>query len=246
MGLDVWLCTGDHELTALACARQVGIDESNVCAQVSPEGKADLVTRLQKRSLGGNPAAVRNHERNKSRRKRVAVVGDGINDAVALARADVGIAIGAGTEVAVEAADVVLVRSSLHDVVMALHLSRVVFHRIRWNFLWALGYNLVALPFAAGIFYPFTGFRLPPAFAGLMMAFSSVSVVTSSLLLRLYTKPIIHENGHLEESSFFSRLCCCFRRPHSSSLVRSRNGRGYRDVAVEDTSAIFEMLPVIT
>jgi Cu+-exporting ATPase len=250
MGLDVWLCTGDHELTALACARQVGIDESNVCAQVSPEGKADLVTRLQKRSLGGNPAAVRNHERNKSRRKRVAVVGDGINDAVALARADVGIAIGAGTEVAVEAADVVLVRSSLHDVVMALHLSRVVFHRIRWNFLWALGYNLVALPFAAGLFYPLTGFRLPPAFAGLMMAFSSVSVVTSSLLLRLYTKPIIHEDGHLEETSFFSRLCCWFRqRPQSSSLARSRNWHGYRDVAVEDASAIeheIEMLPVIT
>lgn len=195
MGIEVWMCTGDHEMTAKAVAREVGIDADNVCANVSPEGKADLVTRLQKRRHTVSSWFGRAQKRPGS----VAVVGDGINDSIALARADVGIAIGAGTEVAVEAADVVLVRSNLHDVVIALHLSRVVFDRIKINFVWAMGYNLFALPFAAGVFYPLTDWRLPPAFAGLMMAFSSVSVVTSSLLLRLYTKPTISHDGCLED-----------------------------------------------
>lgn len=210
MGVDVWMCTGDHELTAQAVAREVGID--NVTASCTPEEKADLVTRLQKRRRPGSNFP-----------GRVAVVGDGINDSVALARADVGIAIGAGTEVAVEAADVVLVRSSLHDVVVALHLSRVVFNRIRLNFGWALAYNVIALPFAAGVFYPWTDWRLPPAFAGLMMAFSSVSVVTSSLLLKMYSKPIIDDDGSFESGSCLiqalRRICCClsFSRGHSSA-----------------------------
>ena len=150
---------------------------------------------------------------------------------MALARADVGIAIGAGTEIAVEAADVVLVRSSLHDVVIALHLSRIVFQRIRINFIWALAYNVIALPFAAGAFYPWTDWRLPPAFAGLMMAFSSVSVVTSSLLLKSYTKPIIGEDGALQSGSAAGRFChqcvaattalfCCFRSTSTAAMGR--------------------------
>jgi len=191
MGVEVWMCTGDHEATAIAVAQKVGIDKHNVCSDVKPEGKADLIRRLQKRRMGRSGG--------KDVLNKVAVVGDGINDAVALAQSDVGIAIGAGTEVAVEAADIVLVRSSLHDVVVSLHLSRVVFDRIRLNFVWAMAYNLFALPFAAGVLYPFTDWTLPPAFAGLMMAFSSVSVVTSSLMLRLYVKPIIHEDGTLDE-----------------------------------------------
>lgn len=214
MGVDVWLCTGDHELTARAVARSIGIDEDNVCAGVSPEGKADLVTRLQKRDRSLPPKGVRRLRKTRQSGK-VAVVGDGINDAVALARADVGIAIGAGTEVAVEAADVVLVRSSLHDVVVAFHLSKVVFRRIILNFVWATGYNIFALPFAAGVMYPFTDFRLPPELAGLMMAFSSVSVVTSSLLLRRYLRPTIVEDGKLKGGkgclmvveNLLSRLC---------------------------------------
>jgi Cu+-exporting ATPase len=189
LGIDVWLCTGDHELTALAVAHECGIDEENVCAGVTPEEKANLVTRLQKRNRG------------RTARGFVAFVGDGINDAVALARADVGIAIGAGTEVAVEAADVVLVRSSLHDVVVAFHLSKVVFRRIMMNFFWALGYNVFALPFAAGILYPIMSKPLQPEWAGLMMAFSSVSVVTSSLLLRRYRRPSIDVDGSLKGAS---------------------------------------------
>ena len=200
MGVDVWMCTGDHELTAQAVAQKVGIDEDNVCSNVKPEGKADLIRRLQKRRVRKG--------RGKMIENKVAVVGDGINDAVALARSDVGIAIGAGTEVAVEAADIVLVRSQLHDVVVSLHLSRVVFDRIRLNFVWAMAYNLFALPFAAGMLYPFTDWKLPPAFAGLMMAFSSVSVVLSSLLLRTYVKPVINDDGHLDERGCATSCGC--------------------------------------
>lgn len=203
LGIDVWMCTGDHDSTARAVAQEVGIPEENVCANVNPEGKADLVTRLQRRRMKKKKSVWEKEERQGG---SVAMVGDGINDSIALARANVGIAIGAGTEVAVEAADIVLVRSNLHDVFIALHLSRVVFSRIQMNFIWALGYNVFALPFAAGILYPLTDWRLPPAFAGLMMAFSSVSVVTNSLLLRFYSKPTIDEDGNIELTRF-ARFC---------------------------------------
>jgi Cu+-exporting ATPase len=227
MGVDVWLCTGDDEVTALAVARDVGIPDENVCAGVKPEGKADLVSRLQKKDR------LRSHGRDKRARRhqqgRVGFVGDGINDAIALARSDVGIAIGAGTEIAVEAADIVLVRSSLHDVVVALHLSRVVFRRITLNFIWALAYNLMALPFAAGVFFAFTNFRLPPQFAGLMMAFSSVSVVTSSLLLRTYSKPTILPDGNLHHSG-----CCC-RLGYANVVHPIRRGPAYSDLRMSSS-----------
>lgn len=196
-GLEVWLCTGDHVRTASAIARECGIEPQNIVAGATPQDKAQLIERLQQ---GGehntvtspwwwySPVATNPH-------RLVAMVGDGINDAVALVQADVGIALGAGTQVAVEAANVILVRSALADLCVALDLSRVVFRRIVMNFVWALGYNLIALPVAAGVFTPWTDFRLSPEMAGLMMAASSVSVVTSSLLLRLYRRPEVRTLG---------------------------------------------------
>ncbi|EXC35838.1 Copper-transporting ATPase RAN1 [Morus notabilis] len=169
MGVRPVMVTGDNWRTARAVAKEVGIHD--VRAEVMPAGKADVIRSFQ------NDGST------------VAMVGDGINDSPALAAADVGMAIGAGTDIAIEAADYVLMRSNLEDVITAIDLSRKTFSRIRLNYVFAMAYNVVAIPIAAGVFFPSSGIQLPPWAAGACMAMSSVSVVCSSLLLRRYRKP---------------------------------------------------------
>ena len=164
LGVSVAMLTGDHRLTAEAIARQAGLDR--VLAEVLPEDKARTIKVLQAEG------------------RRVAMVGDGINDAPALAQADVGIAMGSGTDVAIDAADVTLMRGDLNGVVTAIELSRATIRVIRENLVWAFGYNTILIPVAEGVLYPVWGVLLSPILAGSAMAFSSVSVVTNSLRLK--------------------------------------------------------------
>ncbi|WP_242720541.1 heavy metal translocating P-type ATPase [Microcoleus vaginatus] len=166
MGLRVMMLTGDTASAAAATAQQLGLAAADVLAEVRPEGKARAIATLQAQGC------------------KVAVVGDGINDAPALAQADVGIGLHCGTDVAVETAQIVLMRNALMDVVESIELGRATFNKIRQNLFWAFGYNTLGIPVAAGILLPATGILLSPAAAGAFMAFSSVSVVTNSLLLR--------------------------------------------------------------
>lgn len=153
----------------LCFVMQLGIQD--VRAEVMPAGKAEVIQSFQKDG------------------STVAMVGDGINDSPALAASDIGIAIGAGTDIAIEAANFVLMRNNLEDVITAIDLSRKTFNRIRLNYVFAMAYNVIAIPVAAGAFFPSLGVKLPPWAAGACMALSSVSVVCSSLLLRRYKRP---------------------------------------------------------
>ncbi|MFH1368458.1 MAG: heavy metal translocating P-type ATPase [Elusimicrobiota bacterium] len=163
MGKKVYMITGDNKKTADAVSRELGIE--NVISEVLPAQKAEVIERLKSESRG------------------VIMVGDGVNDALALASADVGIALGSGTDVAIESADIVLIKDKVMDVAATIDLSVCAMKTIRQNLFWAFFYNVIGIPVAAGVLYPFTGFLLNPMIAGLAMAFSSVSVVANSLLI---------------------------------------------------------------
>ncbi|CAG7990750.1 unnamed protein product [Penicillium salamii] len=188
-GIDVWMISGDNPVTAQAVGRIVGIPTDNIIAGVLPEQKAEKVRYLQK-TLQKQPKAgwFGSKKQPSSTRAIVAMIGDGINDSPALTAADVGIAIGSGSDIAISAAEFVLISSGLTSLLTLVDLSRVVFRRIKFNFGWALIYNCIAVPVAAGVFYPIvsngTHIRLDPVWASLAMALSSVSVICSSLLMR--------------------------------------------------------------
>ncbi len=170
-GIKVHMLTGDNIRTAKCVANSIGIPLTYVKADALPEDKVAYIRQLR---ING---------------EHVAMVGDGINDSPALAEADVGIAIGSGTQIAHEAAGIVLVNSKLTDLLVAIDLAKTIYFRIKLNLFWALGYNILAIPIAAGLFYPFTHMALPPYIAAFAMALSSVSVLTSSLSLNRYRPP---------------------------------------------------------
>lgn len=182
MGLTVIMLTGDNNRTAAAIQKQLGI--SQVMAQVLPQDKEERIRSLQAQG------------------KRVAMVGDGINDAPALIRADVGIAIGAGTDIAIESADVVLMHSDLSDVATAIQLSKSVIRNVRQNLFWAFFYNMIGIPLAAGVFYPLLGLRLSPMFGAAAMSLSSVCVVGNALRLRNFKPRVVSgENMQMVEKT---------------------------------------------
>ena len=181
LGIDVVLLTGDNKRTADAIGRELGV--STVIAEVLPQDKERVIADLQAQG------------------KKVAMVGDGINDAPALARADVGLAIGAGTDVAIESADIVLMKSDLMDAVTAVELSKATIRNVKENLFWAFCYNSIGIPLAAGVFFPILGWQLSPMFGAAAMSLSSVSVVSNALRLKLfkpcllYTSPSPRDRG---------------------------------------------------
>ncbi|MCK6582499.1 MAG: HAD-IC family P-type ATPase [Anaerolineales bacterium] len=179
LGLEVVMITGDNRRTAEAIARKVGIDQ--VLAEVLPQDKAEEVKKLQAQG------------------KKVAMVGDGVNDAPALAQAEVGMAIGSGTDVAKETGDIILIKDDIRDVVVALEVAKATMRKVKQNLFWAFVYNTLGIPLGAGLFYPFVSVIISPELAGLLMAVSSVSVTLNTLLLKGF-KPSVG-GGHKVEQS---------------------------------------------
>ncbi len=217
LGMEVVMLTGDNERTAAYIAQEVGVD--NVIAEVLPTHKQQQIRTLQEQG------------------KKVAMVGDGINDAPALARADVGIAIGAGTDVAIESADVVLMKNDLADVVTAIRLSKAVIRNIRQNLFWAFFYNVIGIPLAAGVFFPVLGWQLNPMFAAAAMSLSSVCVVSNALRLRFFKGESIHadtqniikieEKGEviiMEKKVIIEGMMCQHCRAHAEKALNGIEG----------------------
>eukprot|EP01031_Cornospumella_fuschlensis_P029002 gene29002-35007_t len=219
LGMDVWMITGDNPTTAEAIANKLDLSSDRVLAGVLPQDKSQKVKQLQ------------------SEGHVVAMVGDGINDSPALVQADLGVAIGAGTQIAIESASMVLIRSNLFDLLVALDLAKVVFQRVRQNFLWAFVYNVVAIPWAAGLWFPWTHHMLPPQYAGLAMAMSSISVVLSSMALKLYKRPAVAEGGEYDyptgkgQRGWWCLKCC---QGHS---VTAESQEGYDQLPVTEKDA---------
>ena len=166
MKKQVAIITGDNRRVGEAIAKQLGIDR--VLSEVLPQGKSDEIKKLQAEG------------------KIVAMVGDGINDAPALAQADLGIALGSGTDVAMETGEIILIKDDLRDVVKSIDLSKYTLGKIKLGLFWAFFYNIVGIPVAAGVLYPFLGWLLSPSIAAAAMAFSSVSVVLNALSMKMY------------------------------------------------------------
>ena len=233
-GCRVVLLTGDNTRTANAIARQVGVDQ--VIAQVLPQDKAACVEKLQKEG------------------RLVAMVGDGVNDAPALVQADVGLAIGAGTDIAIESADIVLMKSSLADVAAAAELSRAVLRNIRQNLFWAFFYNSVGIPIAAGVLYPSLQLLLDPMIAAACMSLSSVCVVSNALRLRLWkpkTRPVSHaapvakentavqeEESAMKKTLTIEGMMCAHCVAHVDKALRAVSGVESVDVDLTAGTAV--------
>jgi len=233
MGLEVIMLTGDNRVTAEAIRDKVGL--SKVIAEVLPEDKERIIRNLQDEN------------------KKVVMVGDGVNDAPALARADVGIAIGAGTDIAIESADTVLMKSDLLDVVTAIGLSKAVMRNIRQNLFWAFIYNIIGIPVAAGVFYGAFGWLLNPMIGAAAMSFSSVSVVTNALRLRFW-RPKQPLNNNLIEKEIdtmtktlkIEGMSCMHCAGAVTKALGAINGLRDAKVDLESKTATVEMSGTIT
>ncbi|MFW9829772.1 MAG: heavy metal translocating P-type ATPase [Candidatus Thorarchaeota archaeon] len=212
-GLEIYMLTGDNIQTALSIGKELNFDSNHILAEILPNEKALTIKKIQE----------------SAEKVKVAMVGDGINDAPALAQADVGIAVGSGTDVAIETADIVLMRGDLRNVVAAINLSQKIYRKMITNLFWAFIYNIIGIPLAAGLLFAFTGFFLPPYLAAIFMASSSVSVVTNALFLKRYepkTKQQIEEMKLLTEKRVIDPICGMEIIP-SQSIEYKYNGKEY-------------------
>ena len=224
MGIDVIMLTGDNEQTARAIQKQVGID--TVIAQVLPEEKEKHIRALQEKG------------------QKVAMIGDGINDAPALARADVGIAIGAGTDIAMDSADIVLVRGELTDAAAAVRLSKAVIRNIKENLFWAFFYNAICIPLAAGVFYPLLHWTLNPMIGAAAMSLSSVFVVSNALRLKLFkpgesvekNRKQKKESMEMKKTILIDGMMCAHCQGHVSKALNALDGVS-AEVSLEDKAA---------